>query len=227
MSGLDAKDEILGIIKAGKPASTPLPQVPMYAFEGDPVESFIAKLVGFDGRAVKFATREDAVAWLEAQPQMNRSENIVYSTADGVKGNLNEEDLAELRNAHKIQTCVTEGLLGVGEMGAVWVTDESLGHAVCALLAKHLFVFLDKGRIRGGLHEAYSILELGKQQYGSFFTGPSATADIEAVRITGAQGQLSLTALVYNCEDAETPPRLIVNPSADASVWLKVEEEPD
>ena len=38
---------------------------------------------------------------------------------------------------------VTEGELGVGEMGSIWVTDDSLGHAACALLSRRLFVFLD------------------------------------------------------------------------------------
>lgn len=219
MDQQDIKNEILTRIRMGKPALRPLPDVPMYAYTGNPVEGFVSRLLSFDGRAIKFRTRQDAVDWLTALPETDMSKTAVYSSADGVKGNVTEEDIADLHNAHKIETCVTESDLGVGEMGSVWVTDESLGHAACALFARHLFIFLDSNRIVGGLHQAYASLNLGQHQYGSFYTGPSATADIEAVHITGAQGPLSLTVMLYNCDDAPAKPELMVSPDADTSVW--------
>lgn len=184
---------------AGAP-SFPLPDVPMYPWPGDPLAGFISHLEGFDGKAVKFATRAEALRWLLTQPEMDPSQNAVYSTLDDVTGNFGEKDLTHLRNAEKINTCVTEAEMGVGEMGSVWVTDRSLRHAPCALMSRHLFVLLDATKIVGGLHQAYARLSLRDQQYGSFFTGPSATADIEAVHITGAQGPLSMTVLLYNCK---------------------------
>ena len=181
-------------------ASFPLPDVPMYPWPGDPLAGFISHLEGFDGKAVKFATRAEALRWLATQPEMAPSQNAVYSTLDDVTGNFGEKDLTDLRNAEKINTCVTEAEMGVGEMGSVWVTDRTLRHPACALMSRHLFVLLDASKIVGGLHQAYARLSLRNQQYGSFFTGPSATADIEAVHITGAQGPLSMTVLLYNCK---------------------------
>ena len=49
----------------------------------------------------------------------------------------------------------------------------------------------------GNMHDAYNFIDLKNNQYGSFFTGPSATADIEAIHITGAQGEISLTVFLY------------------------------
>ena len=181
-------------------ASFPLPDVPMYPWPGDPLAGFISHLEGFDGKAVKFATRAEALRWLATQPEMAPSQNAVYSTLDDVTGNFGEKDLTDLRNAEKINTCVTGAEMGVGEMGSVWVTDRTLRHPACALMSRHLFVLLDASKIVGGLHQAYARLSLRNQQYGSFFTGPSATADIEAVHITGAQGPLSMTVLLYNCK---------------------------
>ncbi len=219
MDQQEVKDQILARIRAGKPALHPLPDVPMYGYSGNPTENFISHLLSFDGKAVTFKTRADAIAWLGKQPEMDASKNIIYSSAKDVAGNIPEEELADLHNAHRIETCVTEGELGVGEMGSIWVTDDSLGHAACALLSRRLFVFLDSKSIFGGLHEAYANIKLRDHQYGSFYTGPSATADIEAVHITGAQGPLSLTALIYNCDEAPAQPQLMVNPNADTSVW--------
>lgn len=227
MSSQSARDEILNRIKNGKPEPQPLPEVPMYPFNGNHLESFVNKLISFDGRVAKFKSREDALNWLKAQPDMDMADKSVYSSAPDLTGNFTEADLSDLRNAHKIHTFVTEGLMGVGETGSIWVTDQSLGHAACALLALRLYVLLDSKNIEGGLHQAYAKLKLRKTQYGSFFTGPSATADIEAVHVTGAQGPLALTALIYNCADAPVTPELIVNPNADASVWNKVVDEPD
>lgn len=184
-----------------EPASFPLPDVPMYPWPGDPLAGFISHLEGFDGKAVKFATRAEALRWLATQPEMAPSQNAIYSTLDDVTGNFGEKDLTDLRNAEIINTCVTEAEMGVGEMGSVWVTDRTLRHPACALMSRHLFVLLDATKIIGGMHQAYARLSLRDQQYGSFFTGPSATADIEAVHITGAQGPLSLTVLLYNCKD--------------------------
>lgn len=218
MNQQDAKTDILARIRAGKPAFRPLPDVPMYGYTGNPLEGFVSQLLSFDGRAVRCRTRQDAVEWLGRQPEMQPG-RVIYSSAEGVAGNVAEADLTDLHAAHRIETCVTESPMGVGEMGSVWVTDRTLGHAACALLSRHLFVFLDSRRIVGGLHEAYAGLRLADHQYGSFYTGPSATADIEAVHITGAQGPLALTVMIYNCDDAPADPQLQVNPDADTSVW--------
>ncbi len=215
----NSKNEILARVRAGLPQPYGLPAVPMYPFAGNSVDEFLHHLLAFDGRAVKFTTRDKAVAWLSAQSDMDSSAHVIYSSAAGVEGNFGEDRLSDIHNAHEIETCVTDGEMGVGEMGSIWVTDKSLRHAACALLSRRLYILLDSRNIVGGLHEAYSRIKLRENQYGSFYTGPSATADIEAVHITGAQGPLSLTALVYNCPDAPAEPLLMANPNADTSVW--------
>lgn len=197
MDTSQARADILARLRAGKPAPEPMPVIPDWEWPGDPVENFIANLESFDGRYRRFATRDDAVAWLKSQPDMAQGK-VIYSSAEGVDGNFGEEQVRDLHNACDIDTCVTEAHMGVGEMGSLWVTDSSLHHAACALLSRQLYVLIDAAKIVSGMHQAYAQIDLRKQQYGSFYTGPSATADIEAVHITGAQGPLMLTALIYN-----------------------------
>lgn len=209
MKQQDARNEILETIRKGKPESQPLPEYSFPPYPGKPRENLITCILAVNGKAVLFRTREEAVSWLMAQEELDMEKHQVYSSAPGIEGNVPESDLADLRNASKIHSCITEGEMGVGETGSIWVTDESLRHAVCALLCQHLFILLDSSRITGDMHSAYSQIRLQDHQYGSFFTGPSATADIEAVRITGAQGPLSMTALLYNCEEAEVPPKVL------------------
>ena len=65
------------------------------------------------------------------------------------------------------------------------------------LFAINLYLLLDHNKIVDGLQDAYAMMDLSQVQYSSLFSGPSATADIEAVHITGAQGPVSLTVLLY------------------------------
>lgn len=194
MGDISSKDKILSRIREGKPASVERPDIPIYTWPGDPVDNFKSKLQGFDGKALEFGSRGEAVEWLKNNIDTSRK---IYSAIAEYQGNVTDSDVADPHNAHNVDICVGEGLLGVGETGSIWVTNVSLGLAACALLSTDLYLLLDKTKILGSLQDAYENIDLRSTSYGSFFTGPSATADIEAVHITGAQGEISLTALLY------------------------------
>lgn len=189
-----ARDRIMARVKSNLPADTELPDVPMYDVAGDPVENFIAKLEGFDGKAVRVSSREEALAWLESN--VVREGKTVFSSVAGFEGNFEAGDNTDPHSVHVVDICVANGILGAGETGSVWVTEESLGLTACALFSTDLYLLLDADRIYSGLHQAYAAIDLSTSRYGSFYTGPSATADIEAVHITGAQGEISLTVLI-------------------------------
>ena len=59
-------------------------------------------------------------------------------------------------------------------------------------LSQHLVVLLDPNDIVSDMHEAYRRVRLHETAYGCFMAGPSATADIEATLVHGAQGARSL-----------------------------------
>jgi L-lactate utilization protein LutC len=61
-----------------------------------------------------------------------------------------------------------------------------------AFLSQHLIVLLDPGEIVPDMHEAYRRVRLNETAYGCFMMGPSATADVEATLVHGAQGVRSL-----------------------------------
>lgn len=190
-----SREAILGRIRAAHPEPVEHPGVKMYRIAGDPVANFTAKLHAADGRVERFGSRAEALAWLaENIPADSRT---VFSAVDGYEGNLPLSAIADPHAANVIDICVAEGELGVGETGSIWVTGESLKSAAAALFSTDLYLLLDTRQIVDGIHAAYDRIDLAAHQYGAFYTGPSATADIEAVHITGAQGEISLTALLY------------------------------
>ena len=186
---------ILSAIFAARPPKVELPRVPDFAVSGDPLENFMSALASYDGRALRFASREEAISWLTEN--VSNKEVKVFSALRDFKGNIDRSDLRDPHAAHEVAICVARGVLGVGETGSMWVTDESLGVPAAALLCTDLYLLLRSADILPGIHQAYRAISMRRLTYGSFFTGPSATADIEAVRVTGAQGPVSLTVLLY------------------------------
>ncbi|MGL6179841.1 MAG: LutC/YkgG family protein [Tannerellaceae bacterium] len=185
---------IMSKIKKGKPQLEPLPDVPMYSFAGDKHDSFKHNLVSFDGEFEEFASREEAINYLRTKLDASKK---IFSSVPDYDGTIHLSDFKTPHDAHVVDICVTEGIVGVAETGSVWLTDKSLQLAAAALLSTDMFVLLDKSKIEGSMHEAYATINLRDAAYGAFYTGPSATADIEAVHITGAQGEISLTVLLY------------------------------
>lgn len=87
-----------------------------------------------------------------------------------------------------IETAVVRARFGVAENGAVWLAQSNLVVDALGFLSKYLIILLDPAAIVTHIHEAYQKADIASENYGCFMMGPSATADISAVHIKGAQG---------------------------------------
>lgn len=192
-----SRASILARIRAAAHQPVPHPVVRPHSPAGDPIENFSRALHSFDGRALRFPSRADALAWLRAELESRPEQPTVFSAVNDFAGTLGPADITDPHAAYLVDVCVAQGLYGVGETGSIWVTDRSLGLPAAALFSTDLFLLLDSARVLPGLDSAYRQIDIAATQYGAFYTGPSATADIEAVHVTGAQGEISLTALLY------------------------------
>ncbi|MBD5176959.1 MAG: LUD domain-containing protein [Bacteroidales bacterium] len=193
---LTSRERILQRVRANRPHAVSHPEVPIYSIAGNPLDNFINHVEGFDGRVVEFESREDAIGWLRENVDQSDSA-LVFSGVDGYVGNVTLDQLPSPGDAHRLKVSVGEGLLGIGETGSVLVAPSTFGRMANGLLAENLYLLLDRTKIVDGLQNAYRQMNLATIQYTSLFSGPSATADIEAVHITGAQGPVSLTILLY------------------------------
>lgn len=193
---LSARERILARVRANRPNHFDHPEVPVFAIAGDPLKNFIEHVEGFDGKVIDAGSRKKAIEWLDKN-LIPSTENLVFSAVADYEGNVTPDLLEKPSDAHLLKACVGEGILGIGETGSVLVAPESFGRMANGLFAINLYLLLDKSKIADGLQHAYEQMDLSKVQYSSLFSGPSATADIEAVHITGAQGPISLTVLLY------------------------------
>lgn len=197
----DSRESILAAIKKSHPSRRPLPEVPVFDVPGNPLTNFISHLLGFDGRYRLFATRNEAVAWLQRLAGELPGETL--SAIPDVRGNVTLDQYGSEGQLESVGTCIATAILAVGETGSLLVDVQSLGSPAAALFATDLYLLVDRESLVASMQEAYEKTDLTASSYSSFFSGPSATADIEAVHITGAQGEISLTAVVYNVSDTD------------------------
>src|SRR5580693_5120110 len=111
-----------------------------------------------------------------------------------------------VRDPHEladVDVGVVRARFGVAETGAVWLTQEDLIVNSLGFLSQHLVVLLDPKEIVANMHEAYARVHLDQTAFGCFMMGPSATGDIEATLVHGAQGPRTLNVLFLSGSNQE------------------------
>lgn len=89
-----------------------------------------------------------------------------------------------------------DGMFGVAENGAIWLSDQFLPNRVAPFICQHLVIYVAKSEVVATLHEAYERLDRNYADFGLFLSGPSKTADIEQSLVIGAHGARSLTIVL-------------------------------
>lgn len=117
---------------------------------------------------------------------------VICSAVPEIAGTRRVETVSDPHELADVDVGVFRAQFGIAEGGAVWVTQEDLVVDALAVLSQHLIVLLDPEQIVADMHEAYRRIRLDSTNYGCFMMGPSATADVEATMVHGAQGARSL-----------------------------------
>lgn len=118
---------------------------------------------------------------------------VFASAAQQWPGNRDLDSLSDPRSLEDVDVGIIRAEFGVAEMGSVWLTQDSLKINALGFLSQHLVILLDPESITENMHTAYKKIDLSADIYGCFMMGPSATADIGATLVHGAQGARSLT----------------------------------
>lgn len=117
---------------------------------------------------------------------------IICSATPEIKGNKDITTITDPHDLDDVDVGVIRAVFGVSETGMVWVTEKELYINALGFLSQHLVILLDPKTIVRDMYEAYQWINLHKFNYGCFMLGPSATADIGAYMVRGAQGARTL-----------------------------------
>jgi L-lactate dehydrogenase complex protein LldG len=166
------------------------PGIPHFESRFGPLKTaFASHLREAGGEAYDVPTPAGADSKLiELHPQAE----VICSAAREIAGTRRIENVSDPHDLADVDVGIVRAQFGVAESGAVWLTQDELGLNALAFLCQHLIVLLDPHEIVPSLHEAYGRVRLDSTAYGCFMMGPSATADVEATLIRGAQGPRSL-----------------------------------
>lgn len=189
---MTSRTDILTAVKANRPGARPgHPAIP--AFE-DPKADLLAlfkenlEIAGGTWHHVDTAGEAGKIM-AEKLP----GARIIASATGEWPGNRSLGKETRPQDLEDVDLGIVRAEFGVAEMGSVWLTQASLKINALGVLSQHLAVLLDPDAITANMHTAYQKTDLLTNPYGCFMMGPSATADIGATLVHGAQGARSLT----------------------------------
>jgi L-lactate dehydrogenase complex protein LldG len=187
----DSRERILSNIRVNIPP-TPVdhPLIPIFhRSEVDLKYAFERRLAYAGGAAHEIVSQPEAA---EKLASLHPKAQVICSAIPEIPGTRRAESVSYPHELADVDVGVVRAQFGIAETGAVWLTQEDLIVNSLGFLSQHLVVFLDPKEIVADMHEAYARVRLDQTAYGCFMMGPSATGDIEATMVHGAQGARSL-----------------------------------
>ncbi len=191
---MSSRDRILSHIKANKPNPWPLPDVPVFESSSPDKKKLFIQILERGGSKVGCVDEINQIGRVVSSIFPERKRTL--STLGNVE---NTENITSLDPEFYEGTDITivEGVLGVAENGAIWITEKELeGIRVLPFITQHLVMVVSEKSLVGTMHEAYKVLGRPDSEFGVFIAGPSKTADIEPSPVIGAQGARSLLVIL-------------------------------
>ncbi|GAB3935532.1 LutC/YkgG family protein [Mucilaginibacter myungsuensis] len=189
------REKILAAVAQNQPESSPLPNISF--FKGDEagiVEKYINVLTTIGGQVIQVSGYDDIAAWITEH--YSADQRLITALPDLKTAAKLFEPVTTGHELADVDLAVIRGHFGVAENGAIWITEELMGHRSLPFIAQHVAVVFNKSDIVPTMHEAY--LRIGETEYGfgTFISGPSKTADIEQSLVLGAHGARSMTVFL-------------------------------
>ena len=185
----NSREDILTAIRHNVPEAVEHPVIPVYRRTGALKALFQEHLQKAGGAAHDVENAATAEAMLA---QLHPMAKVICSAVPEIRGTRRIETVRDPHELADVDVGVVRAQFGIAESGAVWLTQEDLVVDSLGFLSQHLVVLLDPGQLVADMHEAYRRVRLDLTGYGCFMMGPSATADVEATLVHGAQGARSL-----------------------------------
>jgi L-lactate dehydrogenase complex protein LldG len=187
----NSRETILSAIRDNLPQQrVEHPGIPSFQWRGGRLKSAFEQHLQQAGGAVHdLESAREAEAKLVA---LHPGAKVICSAVPEIAGTRRVETVHDPHELADVDVGVVRAQFGVAESGAVWLTQEDLVVDGLAFLSQHLIVLLDPEQILTDMHEAYRRVRLNETAYACFMMGPSATADVEATLVHGAQGARSL-----------------------------------
>jgi L-lactate dehydrogenase complex protein LldG len=196
---MNSRDQILSQILKNKPEKVALPMVDQGLFKEDLdlKKEFIKMVEQVGGSVIMEKNMETVHQRLTSLfPKAKQRFSTVFLTEEF--NNINPDQLWYPHELSSLDLLILEGVFGVAENGAIWLSEAEIPMRVMPFITKNLVLILNENKLVENMHEAYQSIAQDTSGYGLFISGPSKTADIEQSLVIGAQGSLSLHVILLS-----------------------------
>lgn len=189
---MSTREKILAAVKKNQPPLSTLPDISVFkVHEEDVVKKYSEMFAGIGGLLVSAGSLENVKGLIRKDfDQSKRILSNIPALSDVAE--ISDPD-ADPHTLEDVELAIIEARLAVAENGAVWLTEDVMGHRVLPYIAQHLAVIVREDSIVSTMHDAYAKIATEDYGFGGFIGGPSKTADIEQALVLGAHGPLSMT----------------------------------
>jgi len=186
------REHILEAVRKNRPEGNfPHPSIPDFPKNNKPIlDEFKENL---EIAAGKWYDVKDGNEAQEIIKKLHPDAKLICSATSEIAGNKDINGIKSPHELNDVDVGVIRAQFGVSETGMVWMTETDLKENALGFLSQHLIILLKPDQLVKDMYEAYKRIDLDKSNYGCFMLGPSATADIGAYMVRGAQGARSLT----------------------------------
>lgn len=189
---ISTRDFILDGVRKNKPRDAhPYPEIPSFPESSKPLlDEFRENLVLGAGTWHDVNTPGDAMHVMES---LHPDARVICSAVPEIPGNKDWKDVVKPEDLNDVDVGIARAQFGVSSTGMVWLAEDDLKIISLGFLSQHLIILLRPDQLVRDMPEAYKRIRLDRDNYGCFMLGPSATADIGAYMVHGAQGARSLS----------------------------------
>lgn len=190
-----SRESILQSIRSNKPSLLPIPEIDETVFDENInlKETFINNVTRVGGTAIETSVKDIDTRIKKIYPL---AERIVCNSEKSSLGNVSITRDLDPHELDHIDLAIIDGLFGVAENGAIWITEKQSIVRALPFITNNLIIILSKDQLYLHMLHAYNAISQRDRSFGLFISGPSKTADIEQSLVIGAHGAMSLTVFL-------------------------------
>ena len=192
---MSSREKILATVLHNQPQLTPLPDISIFKVHNqDIVQKYIDTFIGIGGKIFSVESI-DAVKILIPE-NFDITKRIVTTLPELTDVAELYSPTADPHSFQDVELAIIKAHFSVAENGAVWLTEQVIGHRILPYICQHLAVIVSAASIISTMHDAYAQIGENEYGFGAFIGGPSKTADIEQALVMGAHGPITMTVFI-------------------------------
>ena len=192
---MSSREKILAAVLQNQPQLTPLPDISIFKVpDEDVVQKYIDTFIGIGGKI--FSVESIGGIKILIPENFDIAKRIVTTLPELTDVAEFCSPAADPHSFQDVELAIIKAHFSVAENGAVWLTEQVMGHRILPYICQHLAVIISAENIVSTMHDAYTGIGEDENGFGTFIGGPSKTADIEQALVMGAHGPITMTVFL-------------------------------